>query len=169
MRGEGEGGGSSRWSEMTVNISCKEICSLGLWSYRLDSASVRRAKGLLSLDFRGRSIFTIVVVSMLFTVSLIFQKFPLVATGARVCLFVCYRLKLQLVYGPLDGDRRHHSDLGMHCDVVSFFFFHSVPRSTKGLFTGYVLKGCPLDPYISSPSLIYRRHLKVCLCELLFL
>ena len=39
---------------------------------------------------------------MLFTVSLIFQKFPRVATG--VCLFVFYRLNFKLVYGPLHGE-----------------------------------------------------------------
>ena len=39
---------------------------------------------------------------------------------------------------------------------------------TLHFFPLCVLKRCP-PPYILSPSLIYRRHLKVCLCDLLFL
>ena len=55
-----------------------------------------------------------------------------------------------------DGDRR--SDLIWASHVTLHFF----PLC--------VLKRCPpLPPYISSPSLIYRRHLKVYLYDLLFL
>ena len=45
---------------------------LTLSSYRLGSANVRRAKGLMSLDFSGKSIFTFVVVSIVFTVAYYF-------------------------------------------------------------------------------------------------
>ena len=56
-----------------------------------------------------------------------------------------------------DGDRR--------CDLIW------ASPVTLHFFPLCVLKRCPRPiprPYISSPSLIYRRHLKVCLCDLLF-
>ena len=53
-----------------------------------------------------------------------------------------------------DGDRR--------CDLIW-------ASPDAAFFSTLCAETLSPRPYISSPSLIYQRHLKVCLCDLLFL
>ena len=115
------------------------------------------------MDLRG-TIFTFIVVSILFTVSLTFKTPPQVPKG------ICdsrRRLKFKLVYlySPLfflrlieGGDHHCHGDLDVPCDVAFFlllFFFHSVCRNAApSLYfepkpnLSKTIEGLPMRPII---------------------
>ena len=122
------------------------------------SMKLTRAYGLLSFTGFRWTIFTIGVVSILSTVSLIFQMSPWVARG--VCDFT-RRLKFKLIYSLLLATWSRMAIATVTTIWVSSvmfqFFFCSL----------CALKRCSLLIFLVKPN--FWRHSKVCLCNLLFL